>query len=482
VAFWAAGKLKKISLDGGSPVVLCNAEDLLGGSWGDDGNIVAAVERGRLSRVPSAGGAPEVILDLSKEAFSPEWPQVLPGAKRALVTMVGSAGADSATIELVSLSTRERHVVARGATYGRYLPNGYLMYVNQGTIFTQPFDLERIRPRGPAVPMPGRIAYSAAFGFAQVDFSQTGTLVYRRSGEQLVPRWLDSASKVGPPLLKPAAYVWPALSPDGSRLAVAVTESGVSSVWIQEGQPDRITRLPSPCGYPLWTPDGRFLVLGSGPGLRWARSDGTGKVEPLTGSAHVQIPASFSPDGKRIAFSDLNPATGFDLWTAPIIHTGTGLKAGAPEPFLRTPAFETYPMFSPDGHWIAYGSNESGSWEVYVRAFPDNGTKTQVSSGGGRIGRWSRSGKELLYRTDSNRIMVAAYTVNGGEFEVTSVRPWSPLRLADTGVFSNFDLSADGRRIVGLVPDTPAEDEPAENHVTFVFNFLDEVQRRSPKP
>ena len=115
---------------------------------------------------------------------------------------------------------------------------------------------------------------------------------------------------------------------------------------------------------------------------------------------------------------------------------------------------------------------------MYVRAFPDNGSKVQVSAAGGRIPRWSPNGHELFYRTDDQRIMVATYTVKGGSFEVRALRQWSQRRLADTGVLSNFDLSPDGRRILALMPAVRAEDQQTENHVTFMLNFFDEVRRR----
>jgi Tol biopolymer transport system component len=306
-------------------------------------------------------------------------------------------------------------------------------------------------------------------------------LVYRKSGGgEVIAEWLDSSGKTEPLLAKPGRYLWPRLSPDGERLAVSVTEDGPASVWIYEQQSNRTTRLTSGAGryHPLWSPDGRFLILGGAGGLNWLRPDSASKPEPLTHSNSVQIPWSFSPDGKRIAYHEMSSTTGFDLWTVPVQASGSGLTAGKPEPFLRTPAFETYPSFSPDGQWMAYGSDESGNWEVYVRAFPDNGKKVQISASGGRIPLWSPNGRELFYRTNDQRIMVATYTTNGGSFAAGSPRQWSQSRLADTGVISNFDLSPDGRRILALMPAVRPEDQQTENHVTFMLNFFDEVRRR----
>lgn len=242
-----------------------------------------------------------------------------------------------------------------------------------------------------------------------------------------------------------------------------------------------MTRLTSVVGryLPLWSPNGRFLIIGGIGGLAWLSSDGTGKPQPLIHSTNAQVPWSFTPKGDRLAYHELSHSTGFDLWTVPIQVSESGLTAGEPELFLQTAAFETYPSFSPDGRWIAYGSNESGSWEVYVRAFPYDGRKFQISRAGGRITRWSPNGHDLLYRTDDQRIMVATYDVKGTSFVVRAVRPWSDRRLADTNVLANFDLSADGRRILALIPAARPEDQQTANHVTFMLNFFDEVRRRA---
>lgn len=191
----------------------------------------------------------------------------------------------------------------------------------------------------------------------------------------------------------------------------------------------------------------------------------------------VQIPASFTRDGSRLAFHALDAATHFDLWTVPIKSSGDRLIAGQPEVFLRTPAIETYPTFSPDGHWLAYASNESGTWEVYVRSFPDTAKAIRVSTGGGRVPRWSPTSRELFYRTDNHMIMTAKYASKAGLFTVERVRRWSAKRLFDTGVLANYDVGRDGR-IVVLLPADNSEDRQSENHVTIMLNFFEQVRRQ----
>jgi eukaryotic-like serine/threonine-protein kinase len=481
VGFETAGKLKKTPVDGGSPVVLCDVPNLLGASWGEDGYIIAAFGAPTLVRVSSDGGVPKVILDLSKEAETPVWPQVLSGGKLVLYTAMGFAGPNHASIRALSLTTGKTTQLAAGGTFARVLKGSILTYVNQGTLFALPFDLERVTTRGPPTPVLDGVSYSSTFGFAELDFSRSGDLVYRKdSGGRAIVQRLEGAGRTEPFLSRPGHYLWPRVSPDGKRLALSVTDSGESGVRIYEGPPERFTRLRSPVGRyrPLWTPNGRFLVLGGTEEIIWLPADGSGKPHTLVGGASVKAPWSFSPDGTRLAYHQLNQSTGFDLWTVPVHISPAGLTAGSPELFLRTRAFEVYPTFSPDGHWIAYGSNESGTSEVYVRSFPDNGEKVQVSAAGGRIPFWSRDGSELFYRTDDQRIMVANYAIQGGSFVVRSVRLWSPVRLADSGVLANLDLDPNGKGFLALTAASRPEDLESENHATLVLNFVDEVERR----
>ena len=261
---------------------------------------------------------------------------------------------------------------------------------------------------------------------------------------------------------------------------MALTESGLPSVVIQGTSGSLVNRIPSPAQAPVWTPDGSFIALGALPHLGWSRV-GDGALHRLTQSSTVQSPWSFSPDGKVLAYGEFNTKTGFDLWTVPIIRTGDAISAGKPAVFLRTAAFETYPSFSPDGKWIAYASNESGIWDVYIRAYPDDGTKIQVSKGGGRISRWNRTGNELLFRTDDHRLMIASIAFNHGKMTVSSIRPFNGPRLADTGVLPNFDLAPDGR-ILALLPADLTDEEQSRNHVSVLFNFFTELNRLTNQP
>ncbi len=491
VAFFAAGKLQKISVDGGSAITLCDVSTAVGGSWGEDGNIVAALSStgGALSRIPAAGGAPTPLTQLTQGEVTHRWPQILPGGKAVLFTSSTSGFAsDAANIEVVSLADHQRKTLQRGGTFGRYLPGsngtGHLVYINKGTLFAVPFDPEKLEVRGTPSPVLEEVAYSTLSGSAQFDFSRNGTLVYRSGGatqQNLVTvQWLDAAGKMQPLLAKPGIYQRPHLSPDGQRLAL---DDG-SDIWVYEARRDTMTRLTfggSNNIAPIWSPDGRYIAFVGVGGIWWVRSDGAGKPQPLIQGKNVLVPFSFTPDGKRLVYDEVNPVTSYDIWTATIESDGAGLRAGKPEIFLQTSADERQPVFSPDGRWLAYTSNESGLYQVYVRAFPDKGGKWQISNAGGAYPAWSSNGHELFFRNDDNRIMVATYAAKADSFVPDKPREWSDKQLANLGSvgISNYGLAPDGMRIAALMPGGTEEGQKAQNHVIFLENFFDEVRRRT---
>ncbi len=300
-------------------------------------------------------------------------------------------------------------------------------------------------------------------------------------GNLLTVQWLDPAGKTEPLLAKPGSYERPRLSPDDQRLAF---DDG-SDIWVYEARRDNMTRLTFGGGaniVPVWSPDGRYILFGRTGGIWWVRSDGASKPQLLIrGTNALLFPWSFTPDGKRLAYQQ-NPRTSFDIWTATIESDGAGLRAGKPEVYLQTSADERHPAFSPDGRWLAYTSNESGKYEVYVRAFPDKGGKWQISNAGGASPIWSGNGHELFFRRDDNRIMVASYAAKEDSFVPDKPRVWSDRQLANFGVvgINNYDLAPDGKRIVALMPVETPEGQQTQNHVIFLMNFADELQRKVP--
>lgn len=480
VGFWADGKLKKVALDGGAPVVLCDATDLLGASWGEDDTIIAALGMpGQLSRIPGAGGEPVVAIDLTAESAVVRWPQLLPGGEWVIYTAMSGTGADRANIEAQSIRGGDRKVLVQGATFGRYLPNGYLTYVNQGALYAERFDPSTLTVHAPSIPLLDDVAYSPLFGYAQLDVSRTGMLVYRKGAEsqRSVINWIHRTGAITSLLSTPGRYGWTRLSPDGQRLALTTHESGIASISVYDlktTEMTRVTHRPGEYTGLTWLP-GAFLAFGGATGLGFVQVDTPQDPVPLMAARIAQTPWSITPDGKRLAYYERSSEGGFDLWTVPISRTGDGLSAGQPQVFLGTKSFEVYPSFSPDGRWMAYASNESGKWEIYVRGFPDDGTKLRVSSSGGVVPRWSATARELLYRTSGQQVMVMPYEVTGGSFIPGTPRLWSQQTLADTGVFPNFDVSRDGNAILALMS---ATDPQTPNHVTVLLNFGEEIRRR----
>ena len=487
-------KLKKISVDGGAPAVLCDAPYGFGGSWGEDGNIIASISNpGALSRVPLNGDAPTPVMGLIPGEATERWPQILPGGKAVLFTSYKSlVGADETSIEVISLNDRHRKTVQRGGTFGRYVATsnrgGHLVYMKSGTLFAVAFDLDALEVRGAPIPVVDQIAYNAANGSAQLEISQTGILMYRMRGAatrgQVTVQWLDSAGDTQPLLAKPGDYRFPHLSPDGQRLALEMAVGPDQDVWSYEWQRSTMTRLTFDVGggtlNPVWSTDGHYVVSqGKQGGIFWTRSDGGGKPQPLTQSKTLQLPFSFTRDGKRLSYMEPTEGLKSALWTVPIESDGTGLRAGQPELFLKTAFDNRQPMFSPDGHWMAYASDESGNLQVYVRAFPDTGSQWQISNGGGQFPVWSRNGRELFFRSPDNRIMVASYMVKGGSMTAEKPRVWSQKRMAP-GFSTSFDIAPDGKRIAMLMQVETPEMERARSHVIFLENFFDELKRKVP--
>ena len=214
------------------------------------------------------------------------------------------------------------------------------------------------------------------------------------------------------------------------------------------------------------------MVFASVGGMFATQTDGGGTPTQLTRSGNQQAPETFSPDG-RLVFTERG-----ELHILSVEIDGGQMRAGAPQPLFTTSRRTTFPSFSPDGRWLAYSNAQSGHFEVYVRAFPDNGRQVQVSDSGGIMPLWSRNGHEFFYRTVDQRIMVVNYTVKGDAFIPQRPRPWYGKRIANVGDNWNLDLAPDGKRFVALMPAEVIEARESRSHVTIVMNFFDEVRRR----
>jgi len=497
IAFAAGGMLKRVSVLGGAALTLCDASNFMGGSWGDDGYIVASLSlTGGLFRIPAEGGAatPLTQLDDSRRERTHRWPQILPGGKTVIFTSnTTTAGAfDDAVIESVSLTNGRRKTLRQGGTFGRYLQtskgSGHLVYMNRGALFAVSFDPAALEVLGPAVPILEQVAYSALNGPAKLDVSPSGTLVYENGGSDsglVTLQWLEQGGKTRPLLAKPGNYGRPSLSPDGQRLALEIQDGSNRNIWVQDLARDTATRLTFDGKEfdPVWTPDGLYIVFQDRGGLSWTRADGGGKPQPLLRTTGNAWPWSFAPDGRRLAYFEASTGS-FGLWTLPLLGDRTALRAGKPESTVKAPFDERYPTFSPDGRWLAYISSESGNYEIYVRGFPEAASgsgKWQISSGGATYPMWSRSGRQLFFETLDNHVMVASYIVRDNSFVAEKPRLWSERQLAElTNTSRNIDLAPDGKRFVVIMPVEQPGSQQARSRVTFIENFLDELRRRVP--
>jgi Tol biopolymer transport system component len=461
-----------------------------GASWGDDGNIIAALSgAGGLSRIPSSGGTPVPVTKLNPGEVWHRWPQVLPGSRAVLFTAsTTSGGYGNANIDVVSLKTGERKTVQRGGFSPSYLATsnrtGHLVYLHQSTLFAVPFDPGRLTLAGASAPIVEDVGSNPIAG-GDFAFGRNGTFVYlagkRQAGSPI--SWLDSAGKTEPLHAPAGVFRTPRFSPDGKRLAFSMGNAqGEEDLWVRDidrdTPPSRLSFFPGQNRLPVWTPDGKNIIFHSGNpaarGMYWVRSNGSGEAQRLTEGTRYEIPYSFSPDGKRLAFSQGGdpPNALTSIFTAPIDGAPGHPRLGKPELFLKNAA---HPAFSPDGRWLAYASNESGTPEIYVRPFPGPGGRWQISTGGGILPGWSRDRRELVYETPDGRVMAVGYTARGDSFAPGKLRVWSETRLQPIlGSNTNYDLAPDGKRLAAILADDEA------THLTFLLNFSDELRRRAP--
>jgi serine/threonine-protein kinase len=499
IGFFAGGKLKKVSVIGGAAITLCDAPTGRGGTWTRDDTIIFTPSNAvhtSLWRVSTAGGMPAAFGTLENGAVSQRWPQALPDGKGVLYSEHSSvANFDGANLVVASLSGGSRKIVVRGGHYGRYVPSGHLLYMQNGTLFAVRFDLNRLEAMGQPVPALEGVIASPITGGAQLAFSSEGTLVYL-SGEAAVAAPIDWMTRDGKTVaLRAAKANWanPRFSPDGRKLAVEIDDGQQRDIWVYDWAQDRLTQLTfdsSQDSLPTWTPDGRRIVYSSDrarPGignLYWVNSDGTGDVERLADAPDVQLPSSWHPSGEFLAFTAIRGATGADLLILPMAgDAARGWTPGTPTVFLSTPAHEMSPAISPDGRWLAYHSDEAGSSEVYVRPFSGSGGPWRVSIEGGMYPRWSTTPDGLLFLNLSRKVMFAPYASDGNSFRADRPQLWSPTSLiAGSGRLAGsfpYDLHPDGKRLAVMA--ALDQSGSGQDHVVFVLNFFDHLRTIAPE-
>ena len=456
IGFFSKGKLRKIEFTGGPAQMLCDAPDARGGTWNADGVIVFAPKGADvLYRVSAGGGtpAPLTTLDASRKEISHYHPRFLPDG-RHFIYLANSPQPESAGIYVGSLDKQEPKRLVSSDASAEYALPGYLLFLRERTLMAQGFNADKLEVTGEAFSVAEQVdRLGGGARFALFSVSQTGVLTYRTGlSDSAQLTWFDREGKplgtVGPP----GGYNSPWLSPDEKRVAFNRQEpqGGGPDIWlidIARGNLTRFTFDPAGDQSPIWSHDGSRIVFGSDRegvlNLYQKAASGAGNDEALLKSDHPKTANDWSADGKFILYQTGGQST--DIWVLPL----SGDQK--PFPFLQTEFNEGWSRFSADGRWIAYSSNESGSWQVYVQSFPASGGKWMISTDGGAQPQWRRDGKELFYISSDRKLMAVDVKGNGSTFEASVPKALFDLRVqtpALPGPRNFYIAAADGKRFL----------------------------------
>jgi eukaryotic-like serine/threonine-protein kinase len=473
VAFSTAdGKIKKVPTIGGPGILLTEGSFFNGATWGDDGTIIYAGPKG-LMRMPAAGGTPAPLTTVNKDKNETAHvrPEFLPDGQRLLFTVL-SSNADP-QFAVLDLKKGTYHTVAKGGDNGRYV-NGYLLSMRGGTLFALPFDLDRLTATGSEAPIiEGVSSIGPVAGTADYAVSRTGMLVYFESAAQggTVLTWRDRRG-ADVPLPGQVSRAWGtgSLSPDGHRVANAILGEKGSDIWVVDlarGTPTRLT-FSGTNDHPVWTPDGRAIVYGgtvSGKsGIYKVLADGSSAQPLLMLAAAATTPTSFTPDGQTLIFTEPDANGRTAIMVLPLATPGA-----TPHPLRESSAADGEGQVSPDGHWVAFTSAESGRPEVYVLPFPGPGAKHQVSADGGARERWSANGHELFFWD----LIAGNATLLASTIQLSPFTSTPPQKLFTTFTGTTWGVAPDGQHFL-------VEAVATGGTMVTVTNWLDELRRRAP--
>jgi serine/threonine-protein kinase len=490
VAFWSADQLKKIPITGGTPVVLCRAENPFGASWSID-NWVWFADTAGIKRVSGNAGESELLVETG-QGEQAHGPALLPDGQTLLFTLTSASGNnrwDQAEIVVQPLNGGDRKVLWKGGADARYVPSGHIVYALESTLLAMPFDLARLEPTGGPVPVvedaQRALSPGTNTGSAHYAVSRTGSLVYvAGSDAALIERSLvrvDAAGTATSLADERRDYADPQVSPDGRQLAVTVTDPvGGVHIWIvdlESGVGSQLT-FEGSNRRAAWTPDGERLVFQSdrdgAPRLFWQVADGSRPAEALPETKEPPFPGNVSRDGV-LAFYTIARGGHRDLFTR-------SLDSGAESAFLTTPANERTPAFSPDGRWLAYASTESGRDEVFLRPYPPSGGgQYRVSEGGGVSPQWSPKGDTLYYVSPSGNLM-AVPIQTAPVFRRGRPREMFPVSNRFRIVPNNRDYDVhprDGSFVfVSLVGGLEGGTATVRQEINIVLNWFEELRQR----
>jgi len=490
---WGGGELRKVPITGGPPVTINAVGVLNGASWGSDNRIVySSSSDPGLFRVSADGGTPERLttLDVQRGESLHGWPDVLPGARAVLFTAVfAAAGGDSSSslIAALDLRTRESKVLIRGGAQAHFVEPDYLVYVAGDAIMAVRFDPERLEVTGEPLSVVS-VARKRLLSVAEFAVSRNGVLVYAptavggsTAGPPRTLVWVDRTGREEPiSAAPPGPYIYPRLSPDATR--VAVTREAVNSrdenraVWILDLVRQTFNRLTSGSAQEnsaVWVDDDT-IVFGSRrsgrSNLYRQRVDTTGTFERLTTHATNQVPTGVGPRGE-VVFWEV--AVSGDLNLMALEPAGQRQS----RPVAASSAVETNGDVSPDGNWLAYESNASGEFHVFVQPFRDaEGAHVQISTSGGRQPRWAPSGRELFFFNERGELMAAPVQASSTFTAGTPTKVLDAKYINDAGNARNYDVARDGRF---LMIKRPADgDKPRTDHLVVVLNWREELDPR----
>jgi serine/threonine protein kinase len=473
IAFFSEGKLRRVNAAGGAMETICEAERGGGGAWAPDDTILfAPTLTSALYKVSASGGQPVAVtkLDASRHETSHRYPFFLPDGRHFLyMACIPNTEFEnpSNAVRVASLDGKTDKALIPTASSAAFVA-GRLLYVREGTLLARPFDLGRLEPVGDPVPIAQQMRRGLGFGSFPFGAAESVLVLATYAPQPSTLRWFDRSGKAGAALGESGFFYDPRLSPDGRRVAVAVAVRETSEIWIYEAATGARTKLGSVKGAasatPVWSPEGDRIVFWSGPG------EGAGNrlfVRPINGageealleSPDVKMPEDWSADGRFISFNNIAAQGKRDgkLW----VLSMAGDRKASPLP-TEAVGWQWGSRFSPDGHWIAYQSEESGVREVYVSSFPGPGEKWQVSTAGGFLPNWRRDGRELFYLSPDDKIMAVPVRLDptfqaGSPTALFSVRP-------PAGRWA-FDVSADGQR---FLVNTDVGEEPTPSLTLLV--------------
>ena len=491
-------ELKRVAVTGGPTLLLCRLDgQSRGATWGDDGSIIFATSATStgLQRVSSAGGEPTVLTKPNRERGEGDhlWPQFLPGGHAVLFTITAATGGiDASQVAVLDLRSGTQKILVRGGSQAQYLPSGHLVYAAAGALRAVAFDLARLEAIGTPIPVLPQIV-TLSTGTAEFDVARNGTLVYVAggSGAPVAPVrtlvWVDRHGHEEAITAAPArAYATPRLSPDGTRLALGIFDQE-NDIWVWDFARETLTRVttdPGLDGVPVWMPDGRRMVFSSAaagalPNLFWQAADGTGAAERLTQSSRMQLPSAVSLDGTRVVFTEGVGVSHVMMLTLE--------KDRRVQPLVQTPAAERNAEISPDGRWLAYESNDSGQFQIFVRPFPNvTAGLWPVSTGGGMQPLWAKNGQELFYLAPSGALM-SVRVAPGATWTAST-----PTKLMDApyyhggnglfggGLFRTYDVSLDGTRFLMIKEGGGPNQSTAPLSIVVVQNWLEELKGLVP--